>query len=355
MNELVLSIYASIALLSLCYGLNPSCYSYILRRSSYRLFFNLVNNDIDSCNNHFRRQSSIHAQNPPQSKPKTNRNSNPEEYRLNKCLGTLSRRGADDAINEGRVSVNGQIASIGTKVRFGDIIKLDDKLQKWEHSLTAKLTLPAKVVEERNFIYLKYWKPRGITCTNDPQDKTNILTAGRFNLFPQRLFTVGRLDKDSTGLILLTSDGRVNNVLLNPATKREKVYEVEFDKIPSDDQMQRLRDGVEITTPIQRESPRKKSITAKTLPCKIFRIGDQSSRKFEFTLTEGRNRQIRRMAEAVGLEVVSLHRTVFAGIRMKGVTEGEWAELSAKEMEYILKAIVACQVKDESVLLDNIE
>ena len=96
-------------------------------------------------------------------------------------------------------------------------------MQHWEGTADAKKVAPSVALEDRSFIYLKYWKSRGVTCTSDLTDKTNIIKAGQFDLFPQRVFTVGRLDKDSTGLILLTSDGRVNQALLSPSTKREKV------------------------------------------------------------------------------------------------------------------------------------
>ena len=123
--------------------------------------------------------------------------------RINKCLGSLSRRAADDAISEGRVTVNGQAATSGQRVNAGDKVMLDGKLQRWESTARAKTMEPAKVLENRNFVYLKYWKPTGVTCTNDPRDPTNIITAGRFDLFPQRMFTVGRLDKVTILLTIL--------------------------------------------------------------------------------------------------------------------------------------------------------
>ena len=98
-------------------------------------------------------------------------------------------------------------------------------MQHWEGAAEAKKEAPSLALEDRSFVYVKYWKPVGVTCTSDLNDKTNIIKAGQFDLFPQRLFTVGRLDKDSTGLILLTSDGRVNQAMLSPATKREKVLQ----------------------------------------------------------------------------------------------------------------------------------
>ena len=161
--------------------------------------------------------------------------------RLNKCLLGLSRRSADEAIASGRVSVNGKIindpnnseatkTNAGMRVKRGDKIRLDGALQNWQEWAEAKDLVPSRVLEDRDFVYVKYSKLPGITCTSDPKDRSNIIAAGGFNLFPQRLFTVGRLDKDSSGLILLTSDGRVNNALLSPQFKKDKVYEVEMDK-----------------------------------------------------------------------------------------------------------------------------
>jgi 23S rRNA pseudouridine2604 synthase len=121
--------------------------------------------------------------------------------RVNKCLSGLSRRAADEAINENRVTINNNIAKCGDRVKFGDVVKLDGKRQSWEQWAKAKFVEPSKVLEDRSFVYLKYWKPQGVTCTSDLQDSSNIIAAGKFNLFPQRLFTVGRLDKDSTGII----------------------------------------------------------------------------------------------------------------------------------------------------------
>ena len=146
--------------------------------------------------------------------------------RINKCLSSMSRRGADEAIREGRVTVNNKPAVSGQRVFDGDKVMLDGRLQRWEKVAKARNENPRTTLEERQFIYIKYWKERGVTCTNDRKDKTNIIAAGGFDLFPQRMFTVGRLDKESTGLILLTSDGRVNNAMLSPKTKKEKSYEV---------------------------------------------------------------------------------------------------------------------------------
>ena len=193
--------------------------------------------------------------------------------RLNKCIGELSRRAADEAIAAGRVTLNGSPAQCGTRVRRGDVVRLDGQLQRWEAGARAREAEAALVLEDRRFVYLKYWKPAGVTSTSDPTDPANIIRAGGFDLFPQRLFTVGRLDKDSTGLILLTSDGRVNNALLSPLTKRAKVYEVALDRAPSDAQVAQLARGVVITTTAQRDG-RRRELTRPTRPCEVTRIGE---------------------------------------------------------------------------------
>lgn len=284
------------------------------------------------------------------SKPR--KDTNLEGTRLNKCILGLSRRAADDAIAAGQVNVNNVVATCGTKVHSGDVVRFNGKVQHWQAIATAKLQQPSIEREQRKFIYLKYWKPPGVACTSDPSDPSNIIDSGNFNLLPQRLFTVGRLDKDSTGLILLTSDGRVNNALLNRKVHKEKTYMVETDRVPTDYQIAQLASGVVITTPIQRDSgsnegsrtTRTATVTAKTLPCKVQRTSFYNGRNYggkllEFTLIEGRNRQIRRMAEAVGLAVLDLHRTSFAGVSLKGLSIGQWEELDESEMNIIQRAV----------------
>jgi pseudouridine synthase len=271
------------------------------------------------------------------------------EVRLNKCITGLSRRAADEAIVSQLVTVNFKPAVCGMKVRPGDIVQYKGVVQHWRAAAAAKLKQPAQTLEHRDLIYLKYWKPVGVTCTSDHSDPSNIIAAGKFQLLPQRVFNVGRLDKDSSGLILLTSDGRVNNALLSSHHNKEKTYVVETDSRASDEQIAQMAAGVLITTPIQRDSSRSPSgsrttdVTTRTLPCYVKRVNPTSANSgknlLQFTLREGRNRQIRRMTEAVGLTVVGLHRTSFAGIGLKGVSEGNWAELSADEMKIIRKSL----------------
>lgn len=191
--------------------------------------------------------------------------------RINKCFPMLSRREADRVIDSGRITVNGEIAKVGERVKLTDIIRMDGKLQNWQSVAKAKARSLETAEEKREFIYIKYWKPAGVSCTCYERDPSNIIRAGGFQALPQRIFPVGRLDKDSTGLMLLTSDGRINNALLKADLKREKVYEVQFTSPISDDQIKQLADGVWIETMKQRDSGKQYGIV-KTLPCQITRL-----------------------------------------------------------------------------------
>lgn len=188
--------------------------------------------------------------------------------RINKCLPWMSRRAADECISEGRVTINGRVANIGSRVYEGDVVKFDGQVQGWSAYQNAKEAENNLLSSE--LLYLKYWKPVGVTCTADKNDKTNIISSGKFDQLPQRIFTVGRLDKDSSGLILLTSDGRVNVAMLDHSNEVEKVYCVEVDNDVSDADLEILRAGVEITYPSP-DNPNK-MIKEVTSPCKVKRI-----------------------------------------------------------------------------------
>jgi len=204
--------------------------------------------------------------------------SDQDGLRINKCIPFLSRREADRAIEEFRVLLNEKVAVSGSKVKPGDIIKLDGKKINWKESAERKSEsgIKALVNTEATEIYLKYWKPVGVTCTTNLADSSNIIHAGKFHLFPQRVFPVGRLDKDSSGLIILTSDGSIVNYLLDPKKRRAKEYIVTFRRRPTDDEIKLLSTGVVITTLSQRENS--KPVTAKTLPCQVRR--DPSSERY---------------------------------------------------------------------------
>lgn len=277
--------------------------------------------------------------------------------RVNKCLrATHSRRAADRLIDEGRVQVNGDVAQAGARVDRGDVVKLDGRVVEWER-LNPPQTADADGVASPEpaapspvrgasatpvaapppFVYVKYWKPRGVECTTDRRRRNNIIDrVGALPGVRDRIFPVGRLDVDSTGLILLTSDGQLVNRLLRAREAKRKEYVVTTDRRASDAQIARLASGVTITTVAQRDGTAK-TLTAPTLPCTVERAETRAEpKRLRFVLTEGRNRQIRRMCTAVGLEVVRLHRTGFAGLTLGGCARpGEWAWLRADELARI--------------------
>eukprot|EP00908_Phaeocystis_cordata_P006707 Transcript_17324.p3 GENE.Transcript_17324~~Transcript_17324.p3 ORF type:complete len:311 (-),score=83.99 Transcript_17324:364-1233(-) len=225
--------------------------------------------------------------------------------RVNKALrATHSRREADRLVDEGRVSINGAIATSGDRLARGDVVHLDGSPVDWER-LNPPTDAAASDAVDRRFVYLKYWKPRGIVCTTDRRQRDNILDAiGRVPGVTDRIYPIGRLDADSTGLILLTSDGEIVNGLLRASQRKSKDYVVSTHPRASDAQVARLAAGVTITTVAQRDG-RAKPLTAPTLPCVVERGEGLTS--LRFVLQEGRNRQIRRMCAASLLRAVLLH------------------------------------------------
>lgn len=231
-----------------------------------------------------------------------------ETRRLNKCLD-LSRRQADKAIFAGRVSVDGRvITNPATRVMSESIVCLDGKVQT-----------PA------SFRYVKYWKPEGVVCTADPSARRNVIAELGF---AERVFSVGRLDKQSTGLLLLTNDGRVPIAVRS----RPKVYRVEVFPAPTGADLVALRNGVTIDiaqSPLSQRAPR----IVDTLPCRVHALGRYT---LEFHLIEGKNRQIRRMCEARGLTVKALHRVMCAGITLDGLSKaGDWVDLDSADLDVL--------------------
>ena len=202
---------------------------------------------------------------------------NEEGIRINKCISSLSRREADQVLLAGRVTINNVIAKPGSRVLHGDIVRLDGQKQNWQTAPAARKSTPMQELklQESDLVYLKYWKPIGVTCTTDKYDRTNIIEAGKFSLFPQRLIPVGRLDKDSSGLILITSDGKINDKLLNPKAKKEKSYMVTLQKEVTEEDIKKLGSRVVITTLIQRDTYTT-PMTAPTLPCKVIRVPNKA-------------------------------------------------------------------------------
>mmetsp|Transcript_28071 Transcript_28071/g.82589 ORF Transcript_28071/g.82589 Transcript_28071/m.82589 type:complete len:390 (-) Transcript_28071:264-1433(-) len=274
--------------------------------------------------------------------------------RLNKVFkATHSRRQADDLIADGRVTVNGApVDAAGLRVApFRDVVRLDGKVVKgWEalnhvsaaSSSSSKSESNSSRQRKSAYEYIKYWKARGVTCTTDRSVRSNIIDRLRADGYrmKNRVYPVGRLDRDTSGLILLTSDGRLPNSALRGQYKQPKTYEVLIDAPVSEAQVQALRDGVVITTQAQRDRGRPPPLTARTKPCIVERLDGRRGRRLRMTIVEGRNRQIRKMVEAVGRHVVELHRAEFMRIRLDSLRgPGDWAPLSGKELDMVRNVI----------------
>ena len=297
--------------------------------------------------------------------------SNAIGIRLNKVFkATHSRREADKVIESGRVCVNGApiLNKGGIKViPYQDEITLDGKIiHGWEKmnsidkrnddagiitdahhdhgELQPKSTSSSTDNDNLNtdaFEYVKYFKPLGVICTTDTRIEGNIIDEIQHDGYnpPHRVYPVGRLDKETTGLIVLTSDGRMVNTVLRGEHKQPKVYKVMVNGRLTDGDLQLLRDGIVIKTVAQRKgrSEEENTLIAKTKRCKVERIGPSSC---QMTLVEGRNRQIRKMMEAVGFRVVKLHRVQFMGLTNDGLQRpGDWAYLNEEEMELVKDAL----------------
>ena len=231
-----------------------------------------------------------------------------QKIRLNKYLseiGYCSRRAGDKLIESGRVFINNEVASLGQKININDEIKIDDKLVE---------------VKTKRKIYLALNKPIGIVCTTDTKvEKDNIID---FINYPERIFPIGRLDKPSSGLILLTNDGDIVNKILRTEHNHEKEYIVKVDKPLSQTIIDRMSKGVPILDTITKE-------------CVIKKL---SSNEFKIILTQGLNRQIRRMCEYFNYKVVSLNRTRIMNIKLD-LPLGEYRELTNMEISS-LKTII---------------
>lgn len=219
--------------------------------------------------------------------------------RINKYIsesGKTSRRGADKLISEGRVTINGKPAKIGSQVEPGDDVLVNG----------------APVRLAPNYVYIALNKPVGITSTTEKGVKGNIVDLVNH---PLRIFNIGRLDKDSDGLILLTNDGDIVNEILRVENKHEKEYIVSVDKPITPEFLKRMSEGVKILDTI-------------TLPCEVRQL---SKFDFQIILTQGLNRQIRRMCAELGYEVFRLQRTRIMNIHLGNLPPGQWRDLSKKE------------------------
>jgi len=224
------------------------------------------------------------------------------KIRINKFLsevGFCSRRGADKIISQGRVYINGEIAVLGSKVNRDDLIKVDGEL----------------INNQEEKVYLAFNKPVGIECTGNQKVKNNIIDYINFN---KRLFTIGRIDKDSEGLILLTNNGDIVNNVLRAENKKEKEYLVTLNKRIDKDFIQKMRSGVRIMGKLT-----KKCYVEKTY-----------ENKFKIVLTQGLNRQIRRMCNALGYRVTKLKRIRVMDIKLD-TKVGEYRFLNESEVKQL--------------------
>lgn len=244
------------------------------------------------------------------SAPEVNR-----RIRINKFFteqGACSRREADSFIEGGRVTINGRVAVLGDRVGPVDVVTKDDVVVPWGN-------IP---------IYLKFHKPVGVTTTSEPQVPNNIIA---YIGHTERIFPIGRLDKDSSGLILLTNDGNIVNHILRAEFAHEKEYVVRVDRRFDQTFMNQMASGVEV-------------LGQRTRPCTMTRSGPQ---EFHIILTEGRNRQIRRMCQALGYRVVALHRIRIMHITIEGLHIGEWKPLSEAERTALFKALDDAKLRRE--------
>jgi len=226
--------------------------------------------------------------------------------RLNAYLaraGVASRRKADELIKAGRVTVNGKPGELNTFVETRDRVEVD-----------------GKPVAKQRLAYLLLHKPAGVVTTaRDPRGRPTVV-----GLVPaeSRVVPVGRLDADTTGVLLLTNDGELAHRLAHPRYEVDKVYVADVEGEPTDEALRRLGDGVDLED-------------GRTAPAKASRLGPS---RIELTLHEGRKHQVKRMCEAVGHPVRRLHRSAYAGLTVRGLAPGAWRELAADEIESLRAA-----------------
>lgn len=231
-------------------------------------------------------------------------NNKQEGIRVNKYLSSLgicSRRAADSMVEKGQITINGEKAVNGSRVRAGDKVSIDGK------PVITKKPRP---------VYIALNKPVGIVSTTDRRERDNIVD---FMEYPERIFPIGRLDKDSDGLILMTNDGDIVNYLLRARYHHEKEYEVTVDRPLTPEFLQSMSEPVPI-------------LGTMTEPSKLRRIDDY---RFRIILTQGLNRQIRRMCEYFGYEVKRLTRWRIMNVTLGNLRPGEWRYVTAKEMDQL--------------------
>lgn len=230
-----------------------------------------------------------------------------ESVRLNKYLseaGVCSRREADRLIESGKVTVDGVTAQMGMRVTAGQIVKVGKKT----------------VSKQDEMIVLAVNKPKGIVCTEDQRERDSIV---RFLNYPVRVTYAGRLDKDSRGLLLMTNNGDIINQMVRAANRHEKEYKVTVDKEITEQFIKKMSEGVPILDTVTR-------------PCTVKKIGKYT---FSIILTQGLNRQIRRMCAAFGYEVKDLVRIRIMNIRLGSLKEGAYRKLTDEELEELYEML----------------
>ncbi len=253
-----------------------------------------------------------------------------EEIRLNKFLsemGVCSRREADRFVESGRVLVNGKPAELGQKIRETDEITLDGK--------------PVAAEQKDKPVLIAFNKPRGIVCTTSAKDRaTNII---EYINYPVRIFPIGRLDKDSEGIILLTNQGDLVNKINRQRYGHEKEYVVRCKKKLTKTFLTKMSQGVEILIPVIDASDKDKKkargreyVTVTTRPCQVTQLDDHS---FDIILTQGLNRQIRRMCDALGNYVDRLKRIRVMNIELSDLPEGQWRDVTEEELAELNRLI----------------
>lgn len=230
-----------------------------------------------------------------------------EPVRLNKYLseaGVCSRREADRLIESGKVTVDGQPARTGMRILPGQVVKVGKKI----------------VSKQDDMVVLAVNKPKGIVCTEEKRERNSIV---RFLNYPVRVTYVGRLDKDSRGLLLMTNNGDIINRMMRAANRHEKEYKVTVDHEITPEFLSRMAAGVPILDTVTR-------------PCTVKQVGKYT---FSIILTQGLNRQIRRMCQALGYEVKDLVRVRVMNIYLDGLKEGEYRKLMDRELEELYDMI----------------
>lgn len=232
------------------------------------------------------------------------------DIRINKYLseaGVCSRRAADKLVEEGKVTVDGKVALMGTKVSEGQVVIVDGNEV-------------GKTIDKKDMVVLALNKPRGIVCTCSHKDKNNVID---YIKYPERVYPIGRLDKDSEGLLLLTNNGELMNRILKAANGHEKEYVVTVDKKITKEFVEKMSKGVPVLDRI-------------TSPCKVSKINDTT---FNIILTQGLNRQIRRMCEYLGYSVLKLCRIRIMNIKIDNLPTGKYRFLNKKEIKELYKSV----------------